>query len=127
MKSLTNKTKVILVIAGFIVFALFMFLYGYGILGGRNQASTDAVTAKKSELEVLLREQKSFEQGKKDLAELEKTSYPPEELFSSDTKLVKEIQQLESAAQLYSLDLNIGINGSTKVATKVPGTTSELF
>ncbi len=70
MKLLNNKIKIIILSAAFLIFALGMFLYGFGILGSRNQVNSDAVTQKRAELEVLLREQKSFEQGKKDLAVL---------------------------------------------------------
>lgn len=127
MNGLKGKTKVIILIAGFIIFVILMFLFGYGIMGDRNQNIADALTQRRVELEVLQREQKTFEQGKKDLAELEEAQYPPDDLFSRDTKLVKEIQQLEAAAQLYNLNLQISISGTTKTAVKVPNTTGEIF
>jgi hypothetical protein len=127
MKGINSKTKIILVVALFVIFAAGMFFFGYGILAGSNQANADIVAQKRIELEVLEREQKSFEQGKKDLADLASSSYPPDELFSRDTKVVKEIQQLEAAAQRYSLDLSIAVTGSTKTAVKVPNTSGDLY
>lgn len=127
MNGINSKTKTILLLAGFVVFAALMFFFGYDFMAGRNQLTADAVAAKRVELEVLDREQKSFEQGKKDLAILEASEYPPEELFSSDTKVVKEIQLLEEAAARYSLELNIAVTGNAKSAVKVPGTGSELY
>lgn len=127
MKNITSKIKLIVLIVVFIIFATVMYLYGYGIMGMRNQSVSDELGKRNIELEVLLREKKSFEQGKKDLAVLEKSDYPPDELFSSDTKVVKEIQLLETAAQRYNLDITIAVSGSVKEAKKVEGTTSELF
>lgn len=127
MKGIANKTKIIIVVAVFIIFATVMFLFGYGIMAGRNQATADLIASKKTELESLKREQKSFEEGKKDLAQLKDSVYPPEELFSSDTKVVKEIQQLEATALRYDLELRISVSGNTKTALKVPGTIGELY
>ncbi len=127
MKGINSKTRIILLLVVFVLFAAGMFFFGYGIMAGRNQVTADAVAARRVELEVLQREQKSFEQGKKDIAQLKESSYPPEELFSSDTKVVKEIQKLEEAAQRYNLELDITVTGTTKTALKVTGTTGELY
>ncbi len=127
MKQLTYKTKIFLAIGFLVVFIGGMFLFGYGIIASRNQIITDKLSEKTLEWEVLKREQESFEKGKVDLAVLEKASYPPEELFSRDTKLVKEIQQLESAAQLHGLELVISISGTVESAIKAAGTRGELF
>jgi hypothetical protein len=48
-------------------------------------------------------------------------------LFSNDTNLVFEIQQLESDAEAYGLNLSIAISGSTKTAVKLKGTKGELY
>jgi Tfp pilus assembly protein PilO len=127
MNSLNSKTKVILVIIVFLIFAVAMYMFGFGILGNRNQVAADSISQRRIELEVLSREQKSFEQGKKDLAQLEQSLYPPGELFSRDTKVVNEIQQLEATAQRYSVELDIAVAGTSKTAVKVPDTTGELF
>lgn len=124
---INNKTKIILVVVGFIFFAAFMFFFGYGIIGNRNKDAADSIGKRKVELEVLQREQKSFEQGKIDLAELAKSAYPPDELFSRDTKVVKEVQQLEEIAQKYNLDMTLAVTGTADLADKVTGTTSDLY
>lgn len=126
MNSLNSKTKTILLLAAFVLFAVGMFFFGYGIMADRNQIVSDDIAKRRVELEILQREQKSFEQGKKDLAQLASSQYPPENLFSKDTRVVNEIQRLEEAAQRYSLDLTIGVTGNTKTAEPVPGTSSGL-
>lgn len=127
IKKLTSKSKIIILVVGFVVFAICMYIFGYGIMANKNQVVADAISQQNVELEILQREQKSFEQGKKDLAVLAKSQYPPDELFSSDTKVVKEIQQLEAAAQRYGLDLNIIVSGTVKDAKPVDATSSGLI
>lgn len=127
MTKMNYKTKLIILIVGFLLFAALMLLYGYGILSNRNKAIAEAVSAQRRELEVLEREQKSFEEGKKDIAALQSSGRPPEELFSSDTKVVKEIQQLEQTALRYNLELGISVSGTTATAVKVPTATAELY
>ncbi len=126
-QKLSNKIKIIITVSAFAVFALMMYLFGFGIMANKNQVISDSLAQRNIELEVLRREQKSFEQGKIDLAIIDKSQYPPDELFSRDTKVVKEIQQLESAAQRYGLDLKISVSGSVKDAKPVEGTSSGLF
>ncbi len=127
MNKFTYKYKIIVAIALFVVFGALMFFYGYNILDGRNQALADAAMQRATELEMLRREQRSFEQGKKDLANLERRATPPDELFSKDTKVVKEIRMLEEIAARFGLDFKLAIAGSTKSAIVAPGATSELY
>ena len=124
---INSRTKIILVIIGFAIFAVFMFWLGYSILGSRTQSIADSITQRRIELGLLQREQKSFEEGKKDLAELNKSAYPPEDLFSRDTKVVKEIQQLESTAQKFGLEMSLSVSGTAESAVKVEGTAGELY
>lgn len=126
MRGVTSKIKIIALVSIFILFATGMYLFGYGIMASRNQELTDTIAKRNVDLEVLQREQKSFEQGKKDLAILQKSQYPPDELFSSDTKVVKEIQLMESSAQRYNIDLTINVTGSQQDAMPVAGTSSQL-
>ncbi len=111
----------------FVFFALGMFFYGYGILETKNQALSIAAMERESEFQLLEVEQKSFEQGQKDLQNLSKKNVPPNELFSKDTKVVKEIKVLEEIAAQNGLLFSLTISGTTKSAVKAPGTTSEVF
>lgn len=109
------------------IFAGLMFTYGYGVLESRNQARLDLVNQKNLELEVLKKEQLTYEQGKKDIATLTEKPYPPQDLFSKDTKVVKEIKILEDLAKSYSLAFTLTISGTTKMASKVAGVSGELY
>jgi hypothetical protein len=127
IKKLNYKLKIIIVSVALLAFIFGMFLYGYAIMGDKNQGIADTMAQKSLEWEVLKREQQSVQQGKIDLAILDKAAFPPEQLFIDDTKLVKEIQILETTAEQYNLKLNISISGTSKTAAKVKGTKAELF
>ncbi len=126
MTKLTYRIKLFIVIILFAVFAGCMFGFGYNILESKNTTRLDIVNKQNLELEVLKREQKNFEQGKTDLASLAKKPHPPSDLFSKDTKVVKEIRILEEFADRYNLDLTMSISGSSKTAVKASGVSSEL-
>lgn len=127
MLKLTSRVKLFLVIIGFALFAALMFTYGYDILDSRNQAKLESVSKQNLELQVLKKEQLNFEQGKKDIATLSQKTFPPQDLFSKDTKVVKEIKALEDLAKQYSLVFDLEVSGTTKTAVKVPGVTGDLF
>lgn len=124
---LTARTKLFAVIIAFVVFAGFMFTYGYGIMEAQNRTQLDTINQKKLELLILEREQENFTQGKKDIAELQSKEYPPQELFSKDTKVVKEIKKLEELASRYSLEMSLSVTGSVETAEEATEVTSELL
>ncbi|MDQ3018354.1 MAG: hypothetical protein M3Q64_00565 [bacterium] len=127
MNKLSSKIKIVIVVVLFVLFSMGMFVYGYDILQTRNQAIADAAGQHQLELETLEREQRSFEQGQKDLASLSSKQYPPIDLFSKDTKVVKEIKVLEETAERYGIEFSLSIAGNTKSAVKAVGTKSEIF
>lgn len=127
MRNLSAKYKVIILLVVFIAIAVVMFTFGYDILGGRNQALSEGASKQRLEYDILQREQRSAEQAKKDLAELENKPFPPQELFSKDTKVVKEIKILEDNAAKYGVSMSLTIAGNTKTAPKVAGVSTELF
>lgn len=126
MKKLGYRFKIVILLVVFSLFTFGMFAMGYDIFAGRNQSLADSAAQRRLEYDVLVREQKIFEQGKKDLAELESKPYPPEELFSKDTKVVKEIKLLEDTAARYGVSLTLSVSGTAKTAPKVGGVTGDL-
>ncbi|HMQ01653.1 MAG TPA: hypothetical protein PKD79_01120 [Candidatus Doudnabacteria bacterium] len=127
MKKINYKIKLVLLIVIFLAFAGAMFTFGYGILEARNQARLDIVVEKGLELEILQREQRNFEQGKRDLISLEEKAYPPQDLFSKDTRVVTEIKALEILAQRYNLDFDLTVTGTAAEASKATGVSGELL
>lgn len=127
MSKVNSKTKLFVVTTAFAVFAGLMFTFGYSIVDGRNQQRLDLVNQKNLELEVLEREQHNFEQGKRDLASIRESDFPPEELFSNDTRVVSEIRDLEALAESYNLEFTLSISGTTETAIKATGVNGELL
>lgn len=127
MAKLSPRIKLFISIAVFAMFSALMFSYGYSILDARNQARVDVVNQKSLELMVLQREQQNFEQGKRDLADLFQRAYPPQDLFSKDTRVVDEIRELEELASRYSLDFSLQVAGSSSTAPKAAGVSANLL
>lgn len=127
MRQLSYKYKIIIVVVAFVVFAVGMQMYGYGILENRNRVLAEAASKRVLELETLKTEQLSFEQGQKDLASLAEKDVPPSELFSKDTKVFKEIQRLEAVAARSGVKFSLTIAGDAKTAPKAEDVASEIY
>lgn len=126
MTKLSPRIKLFISIFFFAAFAAAMFSFGYNVMEGRNQARLDVVNQKTLELLVLQREQQNFEQGKRDLSNLLEKPYPPQDLFSKDTRVVAEIRELEELAARYSLDFTLQVAGSSAAAPKAVGVSGDL-
>jgi hypothetical protein len=121
------KSKIYLVTFIFFVIAAIMFLFVFGRLHDRNARLAAQVAAQRQTLEQLLQEQRSFTQGKKDLETLKTKPTQPDDLFSRDTRVVKEIKTLEDLSATYALDMNLQVSGTAKDAQKVKSSTQLLF
>lgn len=121
------KSKIYLVTLIFFGLAAIMFFFGFGRLHTRNVRLSSDVAAQRQTLEKLLQEQHSFEQGKKDIETLKIKSIQPDDLFSQDTRVVKEIKTLEGLSNTYTLDMNLLVSGTAKDAQKVKSSTQLLF
>lgn len=116
---MTYKTKIYALSLGFIVIVFIMFFFVYGRLQSRNtQLSTDVASQRKA-LEQLLQEQRSYELGKKDIESLKTRTVQPDDLFSRDTRLVKEIKTLENLSKANEVEMSLQITGTAKNAQKV--------
>ncbi len=123
---MSYKSKIYIVIAGFVLLTLIMFLFVFGKLQERNlRLSTDVANQRRT-LEQLAQEQKSYEQGKRDIESLAGKNIQPDELFSRDTRLVKEITTLEDLSQAYSLEMNMQIAGTAKDGQKTKSSSEIL-
>jgi hypothetical protein len=106
--------------------AAVLFFGVYGNMNTRNQALAEQAAKKNKEYEEVLAEQKSYELGKRDIETLQIKPVHPNELFSQDTKVVKEIQVLESLAKNLGLNLTLRVSGSAKTAPKLTKATSQI-
>lgn len=107
--------------------ALVFFFFVYKWVESKNQAVADAVAVKNQEHAEVLAEQQSYEFGKRDLVALAAKPLQPDDLFSQDTKVVKEIKTLEALAQGLGIELTLQISGTIKTAPKLAGSTAQLY
>lgn len=122
-----SKNKIYILIAAFILACGLLFGYGFSIF----QKATDSIALriyeKAKEYKALEAEQRSYEAGKIDLAKLEKMEFKPSDLFSQDTRLVKEIKGLEAMADENNLELIVSISGTSLETKKVKESNSNIF
>ncbi len=127
MFKLNSRIKLFITMIIFGIFAGWMFLYGYGIMENKNLTKLDSVNKKNLEIEVLKKEQLTYEHGKKYIATLSEKPFPPQDLFSKDTKVVKEIRTLEDLAKKYGLEFTLEVSGTTKTAVKATDVGGDLL
>lgn len=121
------KSKIIILVSSFIALSAIMFLFVFGKLQARNLRLSTEVATERRALEQLQQEQRSFEQGKKDLENLQSRTVQPDDLFSRDTRVVKEIKTLEDLSTVHSLEMNLQVAGTAKNAQKVKSSNQVLF
>lgn len=96
-----------------------MFFYFFGLQDKMSIKTLDEIWKQSKELKLLEAEQDSYLQAKKDLEELSKKPMQPEDFFSQDITLVKEIQVLETLGDKYNVDLSFsGISGVVSSAPR---------
>jgi hypothetical protein len=127
MKGFSYKYKIYALVAAVIVAVLIFFLFVYGWMDGRNETVAAAVAAKNQEYAEVQAEEQSYELGKKDLVTLQSKPFQPADLFSQDTKVVKEIKTLETLAGTLGVRFSLNVSGTIKDAPKLPGVSSTLY
>jgi hypothetical protein len=126
-----NKSSAKYKIYGLIVVMLIVtgifFGFVYGWMDGKNAVIGQALADKNQEFAEVFAEQQSYELGKKDLVTLEAKPFQPDDLFSQDTKVVKEIKTLETLAQGLELSFTLRVSGTVKTAPKLAKATAQLY
>ncbi len=109
------------------LFSAFLFLYGYSILDDKNHNTALKVAESEQSYQDLLYEQVGFEQGRRDLKEIEEAEFSPNKLFPKNTTLVDNIRVLEDVANRYNLEFVILLSGTGVGDLRTPGVVSEIF
>lgn len=127
MRNLTAKNRIILIAVLWVALAGAMFGYFFKLLSQANQKVAAAIVVKNQELGLLQTEQLNFRQAKSELDKLSKEPYQPEEFFSKDITLVKEVLALETLADDLHVDITLSnLRGTLKDAQKAK-TKGEVF
>lgn len=110
--------KIYLTLAFWLALCSLMFFYGFNILGSSNRLALTDIAEKKTQLLQLQAQAESYQLAQKDLKQMEGEKLQPEDFFSVDITLVKEIQTLEGLAK--SIGINLSLGGITGVISTVP-------
>jgi hypothetical protein len=97
-KQLTKKQKFAISIAVWLITTLGMFFYCLPVQHKGNLAIIETVKTLSVKEQGLLAEKNSYLQAKQALEDLAKLEIQPENFFSKNITLVKEIKKLESIA-----------------------------
>jgi Tfp pilus assembly protein PilO len=127
MHQLSYQYRIYIAAAIFAVFAVVVVVFGYGFFDSRNEALAEQAAVTKQAYENAQAEQKSYEQGKRDLATLEKKDLKPLELFSQDVTVVDKIADLEAKAKAEQISFTLQVSGTRSDAAPLPGTISSLL
>lgn len=123
MSTLSHKNKIIVAGCCFVIVTAVLVSYIFPLFDKTNAALAGKTLDARKEQAELEAEQRNFELGKRDLTNLAQKPFQPDNFFSNDTSLVKEIKILEDAAKNLSIDLATTVTGTVGSAPKAKTTT----
>jgi Tfp pilus assembly protein PilO len=116
--------KIYLTLAFWVGLSAFMFFYGFNVLGSVNVRAAADISRQKSQLLALQAQQQSYLLSQRDLQQMQAEKVQPEDFFSVDITLVKEIQTLEDLGK--SLGVNLTLGGISGIVSPLPKGKSEV-
>lgn len=117
MNQMKAKNKIILALCFWVIVSAMMFFYFFDILDEANQKTLDSMAQQKKDLASLKAERESYRLAKEDLEDLAKQTYQPNDFFSRDISLVKEIQTLEALGEQMGVKMQLtGVSGTAAAA-----------
>ena len=120
MKNTSTRNKLFALIALWVILTAAMFMYFFKILDNSNQLVISSIADQEKTLTQLSSERDTYVQGQKDLDEMAKNVEQPENFFTTDVTLVRELQTLEQWANRLNVRLELsGLSGTVKGATLV--------
>jgi hypothetical protein len=121
------KNKIYGALFLWLILSVFMASAGFGLVEKSTEDLNRKYADRMGELNRLKAENLSFIESKKDLADLRKKALQPEDFFSRDTSLVKEVEYLESLTAFLGLDFTLsGLSGTVKSAAKAKTNSADL-
>jgi Tfp pilus assembly protein PilO len=117
-------SKIYLTLIIWLGLCVFMFVYGFNILGASNSQALADISRQKSQLLALEAQQQSYLLSQKDLQQMQGEKIQPEDFFSVDITLVKEIETLENLGK--SLGVQLSLNGISGTVSTLPKGAAEV-
>lgn len=118
MPKTSYQNKIAGTVALFVVGTLLLFGYGFQWLDTLQTAQLDQILTQKKNVLELRQQQQNIQLAKKDLKQVSDEKTAPDDLFSRDETLVKEISQLEERASKFGLQLTLSVAGTVALAPK---------
>ena len=98
-----------------------MLGYIFKILDKSNQKALTDMAEERQNLAVLQTEDQSFKKAQSDLQKIAEKSMSPEDFFSRDITLVKEIETVQAMEQKYGVKMMLsGVAGTIKSLSPAP-------
>lgn len=119
------QNKIVGSVTVFAIGTLLLFGYGFQWLDSLQTHELEQILTQKKNVLELRQQQENIQLAKKDLKQVEDEKIAPDDLFSRDETLVKEISQLESKAAQLNLELTLSVAGTIAQAPKAQ-VTSDL-
>ncbi len=112
-----NKLLSSSAIFGLIALAFFLFVFPFQ----KNMINNSLLKLleTKKQVQELRQEQKNVQLAKEDLAEISQRTLQPEDFFSRDTTLVREIANIEKITEDLDLDATLAVSGTAKNGLRV--------
>ncbi len=117
------KIKIYATLALWLGITAAAFAYGFPAIDRSNRAVAANIAQEKSQMLDLETQEQSFLLAKRDLQDLAQQPIQPQDFFSQDVTLVKEIEELEALGKSENVHLTLGgisgtINSEPKAKTK---------
>lgn len=125
MSKTSYQNKIAGTVALFVVGTLLLFGYGFQWLDSMQMVQLEQILTQKKNVLELRQQQQNIQLAQKDLKQVAEEKTAPDDLFSRDETLVKEISQLEARASTFGLQFTLSVAGTVAQAPKAQ-VTSEL-
>jgi hypothetical protein len=114
------KNKIIIALIIWLAASAFVFAYLFKMFDQANQDIIGKIAEQKKQLFALQAQQESFKLAQQDLKNLANKPVQPDNFFSQDVTLVKEIMTLENLGEKLNVNFSLnGLSGTIKNAPKV--------
>lgn len=125
MKRTSSKHKIIILVLAWLLLSGSMLFYFFGLQDSANQNLLDSMVKDRIELVQLQAQNDSYKQGQNDLQEMATKPNQPEDFFTRDIALIKEIETLENLSKKLNVQMDLSgvagtINNAPQAATLTP-------
>lgn len=123
-----NLAKIYVTLGVWALLVVFMFAFGFKIVENSNAQEQAKLVSLAAEMQQLQAERDSFNNAKKDLDKISQKDLQPENFFSQDVTLVKEVEFFEKLASQLGVKMNLsGPSGTVKSAAPVKSLSGQII